>query len=247
MSTLGPYELDSIITGDALDLLSHLPDGCVNIVLTSPPYNIGLKYDGFNDNLPEDEFREFTKSWLTQAFRVMADAGRIYVIVHEKMLFWIQPIALDIGFNYGGLLTWCKPNSVSRFQRMSGDWMQMAEPILEFRKGARTPMVHGEGNTFNWFVIATPQTNFNEGRQHPAQLPLELCRRIISRTPGDVVLDPFCGSGSVLIAARGLNRHWLGCDLVEEVAQKARDRMAGIRDPRQMVMFADGAREGPGR
>lgn len=232
---------DCILTGDAVDLMSQMPDESVNIVLTSPPYNIGLKYDGFSDELSQEDFEAFTRSWLTEAYRVTADHGRMMAIVHDEMLWWMRPMLEDIGWNWGQLLVWCKPNFVGGTGRNSGDWNRMTEHIIQVRKGKRTPMLAADCTTHNWFLESTPQSNFNEGRIHPAQLPLALCSHLLARTPGDMVLDPFAGSGSVLIAARGLGRQWLGFELVEEVAQRARDRMAGIRDPRQMALFAEAA------
>lgn len=214
--------LGEIVIGDCREVMATFPPESVGLILTSPPYNVGLNYDGFDDNLPENEFRQFNREWLEQAYRVAIDTARLYVVLHGEMLWWFRECAESVGWNYGQMLTWCKPNFVSP-SRISQDWNNMSEYILLFRKGKRTPMLNSNGiaTTHNWFVEATPQSNFKEGRIHPAQMPLRLCKKIISRTPGEPILDPFAGSGQVLRAAKALGRAYLGVELVPQVAERA--------------------------
>src|SRR5690606_16366734 len=179
MATLGPYYLGpdtahpayGIYYGDCVRGMAKIPDGTVDIVLTSPPYNVGLNYTGFDDNASDGEFKAFNRRWLTEAYRVMRDTGRAYVVVGDKMLWWFKDLAEQIGWTYVQLLTWCKPNMAGG-AAISGDWDHLTEQILLFRKGKRTPMLNGEGvNTHNWFVETAPQSNFNghQRKRHPAQ------------------------------------------------------------------------------
>jgi len=211
----------------------HVPlaDESVGMVLTSPPYNVGLKYDGFNDNITEGEHQAFTRLWLAEAYRVTEDTGRLYAIIGDKMMWWFRELAEVVGWSFVQLLMWCKPNMVSRAKFVMGDWLPMSENILLFRKGKRVPMMNGKANTFNWTVATVPQSNFNGGRIHPAQLPVTLCAEIISRTPGNPVLDPFCGSGSVMVAAKKLGRSFVGFDLVWPVTVKAKRRVDMTNKP----------------
>ena len=183
---------------------------------------MGLNYEDFDDNLEEDEFRNFNKRWLTEAYRVSQNTTRMYVILSDKMLWWFRGMAEDIGWKFAQLLVWCKPNLVGKAGMITGDWNHMTENILLFRKGKRTSMqAGGSTNTFNWFVETIPQSNHRMGRHHPAQLPFSLCYKIISRTPGEPVLDPFTGSGQVLRAAKSLGRSYIGIELVSVVAARA--------------------------
>lgn len=215
--------MNEIRIGDCVEVMRTMPDESIGMILTSPPYNGGLSYEGFDDNLPEDEFREFNRQWLAEAYRVLQNTSRMYAIVNDKMLFWFREVAEDVGWTFVQPLVWCKPN-ITRPGRVSKDWNQMAEWILLFRKGKRTAMLNKYtiSNTFNWFIDAVPQSNFTGGRHHPAQLPFSLCQKIISRTPGEPVLDPFAGSGQVLRAAKSLKRTYLGIELVADVAERAR-------------------------
>ena len=83
--------------------------------------------------------------------------------------------------------------------------------------------------THSWFKETAPQTNFKKDylkKVHPAQMPVNLIRRWISRTPGQVILDPFCGAGSVCIAARDMGRDYIGIELSEEYCKLAEERLA---------------------
>jgi DNA modification methylase len=142
----------------------------------------------------------------------MTDSGRVYSVLSDRLMFELKPVMENIGFTFGQVLTWYKPNLSGGASRITGDWNYLTEQILLFRKGDRTPMINGKCNTHSYFVIATPQSNFSEGRFHPAQFPIALPDRIISRTPGKVILDPFMGSGSVGLAAIKNDRNFIGIE-----------------------------------
>ncbi len=214
-----------------------LADGSVGMILTSPPYNVGLKYDGYNDSMPHDEFLQFNRDWLAEAYRVMVDTGRMYTIVSDSMLWWFRKMAIEIGWTYVQKLVWCKPNFVGSAGKVTNDWNYMTEDILLFRKGLTVPMLRGETTTHNWFVETVPQSNFHEGRIHPAQYPVSLCMRIIDRTPGEPILDPFAGSGSTLVAAKRLGRKAIGFDLVSNVVKRASKRLDKSQEPLLVIEY----------
>jgi DNA modification methylase len=232
---------NQIIIGDCREVMATFPPESIGLILTSPPYNVGLKYEGFDDNLPEDKFKEFNLEWLYQSFRVAKDTSRMYVAISDQMLFWFREYAEKVGWKYVQKLTWCKPNIVNRSKTMGSDWAMQSEDILLFRKGKRTPMINTslanefQTRTFNWLVETVPQSNFKEGRIHPAQMPITLCKKIIARTPGNPVLDPFAGSGQVLRAAKALGREYVGIELVSSVAEKARQFIATNNSSKKSV------------
>ncbi len=228
-----PYYSHAGITiyhGDCREVLPTLEVGGAEICVTSPPYNVGLKYDSYDDNLPEMEFRAFCEEWVNLLFYALSVNARFYAIVSDKMLWWMRPSAEAKGFTWAQLLVWCKPNLASG--RIGGDWSSMAEWILLFRKGKRGPMLNGIDsagvNTHNWMVIPSPQSNWNgvDQKQHIAQFPLELPTRLIGRTPGDTVLDPFCGSGSTLLAAKNQGRRAIGIEIEERYCEIAAKRLS---------------------
>lgn len=228
-----------LIQGNARNM--PLADESVNIILTSPPYNVNLPYEDYSDNLPDDEFREFMKAFLFEAYRVCAESARMYCVLGDNIIWWFKQMAEDVGFHYVQILTWCKPNLVRGGRGIKNDWLYMSEHILLFRKGIRIPMLNGgiETTTFNWFKEAVPQTNFKAGRIHVAQFPYSLCRRILARTPGRVVLDPFCGSGQVLRAARALGREAIGIEIGTKTIHKSYDFVMNHRinqDDAQLIL-----------
>jgi site-specific DNA-methyltransferase (adenine-specific) len=217
----------TIYHGDCREVLPQLPPDSIDVCVTSPPYNVGLDYLGYQDSLPEHQFRAFNASWLAHLWPLVKVGSRFYCVLGDKMVWWFREMAEGLGWNFGQMLVWCKPNFSGGTSRMAGDWNNMAEWILLFRNGDRTPMQNGEGNTHNWFVIPSPQSTWNdEPKEHPAQWPIELAQRIISRTPGEIVLDPFCGSGSGLIAGKNLGRRAIGIEIEEKYCEIAAKRLS---------------------
>jgi len=168
-------------------------------------------------------------SLLPHVYDATKDTGRLYLVLDDRLIWHLKPIAEEIGWNYVQLLSWCKPNFSGK-GRINGDWNFMNEYILLFRKGKRSMMLTSDlTTTHSWFKETAPQTNFKKDylkKVHPAQMPVNLIRRWISRTPGQVILDPFCGAGSVCIAARDMGRDYIGIELSEEYCKLAEERLA---------------------
>lgn len=226
---------NGIYLGDTRQLLRCVPDGSVDIVFTSPPYNAGIKYPNWNDEQPEDLFWRFQREWLTGAFRVTGSGGRLYCTVSDKMLWKMRDIAVSVGWRFHQLLVWCKPNFAGSSGRISGDWTQMAEWCLLFHRTKQTPMlseVFGV-TTHNWIVEASTQSNFNGVRErvHPAQMAFDVAFAWLARTPGNVVLDPFVGKGTTAMAAKALGKQWIGFDNAEGYVTEARQRIAQLQPP----------------
>ena len=233
--------LNKIICGDSIDVMKEIPDESIDITITSPPYNLGLKYDTYDDNITLAGYEAFSLNWVYEAFRVTKDTGRLYLVLDDKLIWMMKPLAEEIGWDFVQLLTWCKPNFAGR-GRINGDWNFMSEFVLLFRRGKRNMMLTSDlTTTHNWFVETSPQSNFKRDYQqkvHPAQMPVNLVRKWIARTPGQVVLDPFCGAGSVCIAAKELNRDYIGIDMSKNYCELAKDRLMGNKTTiEQKYMF----------
>lgn len=222
-----PYYQDQFSTiycGDCLKILQQITT-FADIVLTSPPYNVGLKYDSYKDTLPQVDFETWCERVLASVFCRTNDKGRAYFIISEQMLWFFKQLAEKTGWTFVQKLVWCKPN-LAGGARISYDWNGMTEDILLFRKGKRTPMKNSGGNTHNFFVIPSPQTNFKTDKKiHIAQFSEKLCFQILSRTPGEVVMDPFCGSGTVLKAAKSLGLKSIGIEISEKYCEIAAKRL----------------------
>jgi site-specific DNA-methyltransferase (adenine-specific) len=134
-------ETNKIITGDCVEVMKSLPEGCVDLVVCSPPYNANIKYDIYDDGLSMDEYWKFTIEWLTQVFRVLKDDGRIAVNVPIEMNvqerggrilfnaeFWMK--MKEVGFQFFGMvdLTEDSPHRVR--QTAWGSWMSASAPYI---------------------------------------------------------------------------------------------------------------------
>lgn len=211
--------------GDCLEVMKSMENDSVDIVFTSPPYNVGLKYSEYDDNKDWDEYLEFLVDVYAEIFRVLSDSGRVYSVLSDRLMFVLKEKLEKIGFMFGQLLTWCKPNLCGGSGKITGDWNYLTEQILLMRKGKVTKMLKGDANTHSYFIVPTPQSNYSEGRFHPAQFPIKLPDLIISRTPGQIVFDPFMGSGSTGIAAIRNGRSFVGIEIDEKYYRIAKTRI----------------------
>ena len=130
-----------IINGDCVEVMKTLPEGSIDLIVTSPPYNCSIKYDIYDDALSMDEYWEFTKKWLTEALRVLKDDGRVAINVPIEMnvqdrggriLFNAEfyMIMKEVGFNYFGTVDLTE-NSPHRVRQTAwGSWMSPSSPYI---------------------------------------------------------------------------------------------------------------------
>ena len=134
-------ETGKIINGDCVEVMKSLPDGCIDLLVTSPPYNANIKYDVYDDGLSMDEYWKFTIDWLSQAFRLLKDDGRVAINVPIEMNvqerggrilfnaeFWMM--MKQVGFKFFGMvdLTEDSPHRVR--QTAWGSWMSNSQPYI---------------------------------------------------------------------------------------------------------------------
>lgn len=222
----GDYGDHVIVHGDCLDVMKRMPDKCVDLVLTDPPFNVGKDYgEGTDDKQDPEEYWSWLNHRLSEVIRIMND-GRFYMFHTDKGMFQLRPLLEQYGLTYGQMLIWFGPNLVGG-ARIQNDWHYSHEPCLLMRKGKRGPMINSRyaPNCFSVQVIPRPQRNFKEGRHHVAQKPTKLFLRILARTPGNLVLDPFLGSGTTLVAAKQLGRRGIGIEIEHKYCLIAQERL----------------------
>jgi len=225
--------------------MSEIPDNSVHLIITSPPYNVGKEYD---ENLSLDEYRNFLKRVFSECFRVLVDGGRVcinianigrkpYIPLHA---FIIQDM-LEIGYLMRGEIIWDKGNS--GVSTAWGSWKSASNPVLRdvheyilvFQKGSFKRERKNKEDTISKeeFLEFTksiwsfkPESAKKVG--HPAPFPIELPKRCIQlySFKKDVVLDPFCGSGTTCLASKQLGRYYIGYDIKEEYCKIAQKRLS---------------------
>jgi len=219
--------LGKLYCGDALEVMKNLPDESVDLVVTDPPYGSrAIEWDKKN--------MEFQRKWLEEVHRVMKEGASIYVFFAPLKLREILEIFEGL-YTLKNILVWWHRNLYGAGMSYGKDrWKSTWDVILYGVKGERAK--HGKkiqeyayikyGNSFDVMEYPQPRPLL-----HKAQKPLRLMEKIIdcSSNRHDVVLDPFAGSGTMLVAAERLERRWIGIEIEEEFCEIIKKRFEDIR------------------
>ena len=240
--------LNKITCADCLDILKQLPDKSVDLVCTDCPYHI---ISGGCTNIPRKDEpsgifnrrNAFTadtaksgklfkhndikfEDWLPEVYRVLKDDTHCYIMINARNLSELQTKAESVGFEFQQLLVWDKGNATPNRYYLNG-----CEFILMLRKGAARNI----NNMGYKNILSIPNTIGD--KCHPTEKPVGLMEILIgnSTNEGDIVLEPFAGSGSTCIAAKNLGRNFIGIELDEEYCKVANDRL--INNKYQQTLF----------
>jgi len=241
-----PREFLNKILCKSSESMEELPENSIHLMVTSPPYNVGKEYD---ENLTLEEYREFLKRVWREVYRVLVPGGRAcidlanlgrkpYIPLHA---FIIEDM-LELGFLMRGEIIWNKASSASPSMAW-GSWLSASNPtlrdvheyILIFSKGMfkrinpfgrKSTISREEFLEFTKSVWTFPAVSAKKVG-HPAPFPVELPYRLIQlyTFEGEVVLDPFMGSGQTAIAAIKTNRNYVGYDINDEYVDLAQRRI----------------------
>jgi len=234
--------VNTIITGDAEAKLQALESETVHLVFTSPPYNVGVNYDIYNDKLPFNEYLDKLNKIFTECIRVLVKGGHLLIQIantgrqpYMPLTDYITTMLVD-KINMRGEIIWDKQNMTSA--TAWGSWLSANKPslrdtheyILVFRKegGDRVGESDITKDEFMEYTKAiwkiTPETN---DVNHPAPFPKSLAMRAIKlySFKGETVLDPFCGSGTTCEVAKKLERNFIGIDISKRYCNLAEDRL----------------------
>ncbi len=247
------YE-DRIVCGDSEDVLRALPDNCVDLVFTSPPYNFGLAYQEDQDADAFDWESYFAKLFAVfdECIRVLKFGGRIVVNVQPLFSDYIPShhvisrYFMDKRLIWKGEILWEKHNYNCKYTAW-GSWKSPSSPYLKYtweflevfckgdlRKSGQSANADIDAESFKQWVVAkwsiAPERRMKEFG-HPAMFPEELARRVmlLFSFRGDLVLDPFAGVGTTCVAARRHGRSFLGIDIAEEYCTTAKRRVADVQ------------------
>lgn len=205
--------------GDALALMRAMPSESVDMIWTDPPYDVisggnasAIARGEWGGHLRPNDGKIFKHNdikpseYMPEFYRVLKPGTHCYVMINNKNLRALLNAANDAGFGFHNLLDWQKNNAnANRW------YMKTKEPVLFFhKKPAKTINFPGSKDSFACDNI--------RGKWHPTQKPVELMRHHIenSSQPGEIIFDPFSGSGATLVAAQQSGRRWIGCELDTE-------------------------------
>ena len=250
-----PLPLDTVIQGDCLVELEKLPAGSVDLVFAEPPYNLQLAGDLWRPNQTRvdavdadwdrfnsfAEYDRFTRLWLSACRRVLKKTGAIWVIGTYHNIYRVGTALQDLDYWILNDVVWTKTNPMPNFRGVR--FTNAHETLIWAQKE------HGAAYTFNHHAMKAlnedlqMRSDWNlsictggerlkkDGHKlHPTQKPEALLYRILlaSTRPGDVVLDPFFGTGTTGAVARRLHRHYIGIERDPEYVSAARERIAGV-------------------
>ncbi len=246
-----------ILVGDCLDELRRIPDRSVDLVFADPPYNLQLatellrpnntRVDGVDDAWDKfasfEEYDRFTRAWLAECRRILKPDGALWVIGSYHNVFRLGAALQDLGFWILNDVVWRKANPMPNFRGRR--FTNAHETLIWAARDQKSRY------TFNyeslkasnddlqmrsdWLfpICSGPERLKDDGgrKAHPTQKPEALLHRILLATtsPGDIVLDPFFGTGTTGAVAQRLGRRWIGIERDPDYAKAAEERIARVK------------------
>jgi site-specific DNA-methyltransferase (adenine-specific) len=277
--------LGKIVNGDCREVMKTMEEGSVDLIVTSPPYGVGIDYDVHDDDMIIEEYLKFSEEWLSEAYRVLKDDGRIalnipYEINRQAkggrifMVSEVWQVMKKIGFKFFGVVD-LEEESPHRSRTTAwGSWMSPSAPyiynpkecvILAYKKN-HIKKIKGEpewvgelGEKEDKNGVMKPKTIYTEEQKREfidlvfgqwnyfadtrsltkATFSMDIPTKAIKilTYKNDVVLDPFAGSGTSMVAAETLNRRWVGIELSPNYAKVANERVGFfVQQKRQQVL-----------
>ena len=248
---------DKIVLGDCIEVLNQMPEESVDLIFADPPYNLQLAGELLRPNNSKvmgvdndwDQFNsfkdydEFSKKWLKACQRVLKQTGSLWVIGSYHNIFRIGSVLQDLGFwilndiiwrktnpmpNFRGrrftnaheTLIWCGKNSSAKGYTFNYDSMKSLNEGLQMRSDWLLPLCTG-----------AERLKRNGHKAHPTQKPESLISRVILSTskPGDLIVDPFSGSGTTAAVAKRFSRRFIGIEQSKEYVEISRQRLQTVQ------------------
>ncbi|MBC2858247.1 site-specific DNA-methyltransferase [Stappia sp. 28M-7] len=270
----GAEWMDTIIKGDCVAALERLPKASVDLVFADPPYNLQLggdlhrpdqsRVDACDDHWDQfdsfEAYDAFTRAWLMAVRRVLKPDGGLWVIGSYHNIFRVGTILQDLGFWILNDVVWLKSNPMPNFR---GKRFTNAHETMIWAsksKDAKYTFNYEALKTFNddlqmrsdWNLpICTGSERLKDGsgqKVHPTQKPESLLYRVLlaSSNPGDVVLDPFFGTGTTGAVAKRLGRHFVGVEREQDYIDAARARIDAVTPAEDAALaISQGKRAAP--
>lgn len=266
-------ETGKIINGDCIEVMKTLPEGSVDLVVTSCPYGVGIDYDVHDDDVEFEDYKIFSRDWLMQVYRVLKDDGRIalnipYEINRQKKggrIFFVSEmwqIMKEIGYGFFGIVdleeqsphrskttawgSWMSPSSPyiynpkecvilayknKHIKKVKGEpqWTGVPTDIEQEDGTFKKKVVYEEQDKKEFMELVFGQWNYFADTKSltKATFSMDIPTKAIKilSYKNDIVLDPFAGSGTSLVAAEVLGRKWLGIELSPNYCEIAKTRV----------------------
>lgn len=241
--------INNIYNEDCISGMQKIPDESIDFILTSPPYNLNIKYDKHNDSMNLANYYDWCENWIRESFRLLKVGGRFSLqigcfqsTINEPSYSTFTQLFLNAGFTFREFIIWNK-NTIPK-RTAWGSWLSPSNPrilppfemIINFHKVSPKLAVKGTTDltreefiqwTNGLWVIA-PESAKKVG--HPAPFPEELAKRCIKMHSwvGSTILDPFMGCGTTAVVSKKLSRNYIGFDISEEYCNLTKSRLESI-------------------
>jgi site-specific DNA-methyltransferase (adenine-specific) len=272
-------ETGKIINGDCIEVMKEMPESFVDLIVTSPPYGVGINYDTHDDDVEFQDYLVFTRQWLTEAYKVIKDDGRVAINIPYEInrqgkggrIFFVSEvyqIMKEVGFKFFGIVD-LEEDSPHRSKTTAwGSWMSPSSPyiynpkecvILAYKKHhikkvkgepqwkgepitteeGKTKMLYTEQDKKEFMELVFGQWKYlNDSRpMTKATFSMDIPTKAIKilSYKNDVILDPFAGSGTSLVAAQVLDRRWIGIELSPNYVEVAQNRINSFIKKEEVV------------
>lgn len=270
-------KVNKIINGDCIEVMKTFPNGLVDLVVSSPPYNVGISYDTHIDDIQMDEYWIWTEKWLTEVFRLLKDDGRVAINIPYEVnvqdrggrVFFVSEfyqVMKKVGFKFFGIVD-LEEDSPHRSKTTAwGSWMSPSSPyiynpkecvVLGYKKNhikkvkgfpqwqgeptiledGKRKVIYSEQDKKEFMELVFGQWKYlNDSRPlTKATFSMDIPSKAIKilTYKNDIVLDPFAGSGTSLVASEILDRRWIGIELSENYCEIARSRIQPFIDDKE--------------
>ncbi len=242
---------NTIYCGDSCELLERAEAGFVDLVFADPPFNIGYVYDKYDDDMPDAQYVAWTERWMAACQRALKPTGSFYIAIGDEFAAEVRVIGRKLGLHLRNWIIWhytFGQATRSKFGRshthifyFTKDRKQFTfnDRLLRYPSARHTEYQDLRANPDGrlpddvWAAFPRVCGTFKERAGfHGCQMPESLLTRIImaSSNPGELVLDPFIGSGTTAAAAKRIGRRYIGIDLSPEYAEHVKKRLETVHD-----------------
>jgi len=271
--------IGKIINGDCVEVMKQLPDSSIDLMVTSPPYNCGIKYDTHDDFMLMEDYWIWTEKWLSQVYRLLKDDGRVGINIPYETnvqdrggrVFFVSEfyqVMKQVGFKFFGIVdleedsphrskttAWGSYMSPSgpyiynpkecvilaykkqHLKKVKGESQWIGEPYVN--EDGKNKIAYTEDQKREFIELVFGQWKYlNDTKQlTKATFSLDIPSKAIKilSYKNDIVLDPFTGSGTSLVAAETLDRRWIGIELSPNYTEVARKRVQGFVDQKKQM------------
>ncbi len=248
--------LDRVVVDDCLKVLADIEDNSIDMCFADPPFNLEKKYGAYKDQRPDAEYLDWCQAWLRELVRVTKPTGSVFVhnipkwltyyaaILNELAYFkhWISwdamsnPVGKTLLPAHYGLLLYTKEPKDFKFYEIRAPHKRCRACAAYLKDyGGKKDQMHPFGALVSdvWTDIHRIRHNVRRD-EHPCQLPIPLLERVVlmSTDVGDVVLDPFLGTGTSALAAKALGRHYVGIEVDAAYGRLAEEKLAKVEASR---------------